>query len=424
MKIKEVMEKTELTDRAIRLYIENGLVHPRFTESYNGRKNIDFTEDDLKALQNIATLRKADFSIAEIKSIAEGSQKCKAVLETFIRSKTDKIENDTKIVEALSPLLSEEETNINSICERLNSVTEDKAVPEADTKVPLWERIEKWFFCAVGVVGIVSFLLFVIYNAYLLIVVHGIKYPHFYFKELHYMYIFCALPLIIPVILFCIYRKHLTLHWRIVRIIISLLLSAAMVWGIYYFYAYSYLSRLSPFYSSQTDNPSHYLDVDKGYGEIPDIFPDKIPEYADKEKVELWLPKRYPQSTEYYYSFSMDNDSYSELYAQWRIPDNTPPKWKKVENPPEDELKVMVDKYKKMKAVNGEEPVVKTKGTWELIYYADSHETDFGKNYNYIIFAYNTKRRLVRFIQAENYAGECGGNGAVVPYYLTLDWYS
>ena len=161
MKIKEVIAKTDLTDRAIRLYIENGLVHPRFTENYNGRKNIDFTEDDLKTLQNIATLRKADFSIAEIKSITEGSQNCKSVLEEFIKSKSDKIENDTKIVKALSPLLGEEETDINSICERLNAVTENKDVPEADTKTPLWERIEKRFFYVVGSVGIIWFILFV-----------------------------------------------------------------------------------------------------------------------------------------------------------------------------------------------------------------------------------------------------------------------
>ena len=422
MKIKEVIAKTDLTDRAIRLYIENGLVHPRFTETYNGRKNIDFTEDDLKTLQNIATLRKADFSIAEIKSITEGSQNCKSVLEEFIKSKSDKIENDTKIVEALSPLLGEEETDINSICERLNAVTENKDVPEADTKTPLWERIEKRFFYVVGSLGIIWFILFVLCNIYLMAEVHEIKYPYFNFEQLHYMYIFCALPLIIPVILFCVYRKHLTLHWRIPRIIISLLLTAAMVWGMYFSFAYTFISKISPFYSSQTDNPSHYLNVDKGYGDIPDIFPDKIPEYADKEKVEMWRPKRFPESTQYYYNFTLNNNSHSELYAQWYIPKAH--YWLSLERPATDEFDAMVEEYKNKNSINNKKPVFKTKGTWHLIYYADSHEADFSKDYNYIVFAYNTNRRLVRFIQAENYAGKCGGNGTVVPHYLTLDWYS
>ena len=130
MKIKEVIAKTDLTDRAIRLYIENGLVSPSITENYSGRKNIEFSDDDLVTLQNIATLRKADFSIAEIKSITESAEQCKAVLESFIKNKSEKIENDSKIVEALSPLLSTVNPDISIICENLNAVTADKTVPK------------------------------------------------------------------------------------------------------------------------------------------------------------------------------------------------------------------------------------------------------------------------------------------------------
>ena len=36
MKIKEVCEKTGLTDRAVRFYIENELIHPDYTENYTG----------------------------------------------------------------------------------------------------------------------------------------------------------------------------------------------------------------------------------------------------------------------------------------------------------------------------------------------------------------------------------------------------
>lgn len=69
MKIKEVIKETGLTDRAIRLYIENELVKPEYDENYNGRKSIDFSENDIQQLKNIALLRKADFSIPEIKSL-------------------------------------------------------------------------------------------------------------------------------------------------------------------------------------------------------------------------------------------------------------------------------------------------------------------------------------------------------------------
>lgn len=46
MKIKQVCEATGLTDRAVRYYIEEGLIAPRYTENYLGRKAFDFSEDD------------------------------------------------------------------------------------------------------------------------------------------------------------------------------------------------------------------------------------------------------------------------------------------------------------------------------------------------------------------------------------------
>ena len=418
MKIKEVIEKTKLTDRAIRLYIENGLVSPSITENYSGRKNIEFSDDDLVTLQNIATLRKADFSIAEIKSITESAEQCKAVLESFIKNKSEKIENDSKIVEALSPLLSTVNPDISIICEKLNAVTADKTVPKEDTKTPLWEKIEKWFFLVVGSVGIVCFISFIIYNFYLITVVHEIKYPYFAFKELHYIYIFCALPFIIPIFLFLVYAKHFKLKWRIVRTLISLLLTAVMVWGICYTYAYSSLARLEPFCMSQTDNPSHYLDVD-GHLELPEsFFPDEIPEYAGKNKY-MWFFKKYPNYTQYFYKRGLNVD----VFAQWRIPDRTPPKWMKVENPPEDEFYAEIQRMKNYKTESGNPPMEKTKCNWTLLYYADTSEDDFSQYYKYLIFAYNEDKRLVRYIYS-GAGGENPGGVFSIPYYLTLDWYS
>ena len=48
MKIKEVCEKTGVTDKAIRTYIKNGLVFPDYEENYPGRKKFDFSEADIE----------------------------------------------------------------------------------------------------------------------------------------------------------------------------------------------------------------------------------------------------------------------------------------------------------------------------------------------------------------------------------------
>ena len=66
MRIKEVCERTGLTDRAIRLYMENGLIVPKQEYNYMGRRSISFDEEDIRVLEDVATLRQAGFSIADI----------------------------------------------------------------------------------------------------------------------------------------------------------------------------------------------------------------------------------------------------------------------------------------------------------------------------------------------------------------------
>lgn len=69
MKIKAVCAITGLTDRTIRYYIEQKLIAPNYTENYLGRKTFDFSEKDINELKSIATLRKFDFTIEEIREI-------------------------------------------------------------------------------------------------------------------------------------------------------------------------------------------------------------------------------------------------------------------------------------------------------------------------------------------------------------------
>ena len=63
MRMKDVLARTGLSERAVRLYIENGLLSPRQDSSYAGRKSITFSEEDVEALEVIATLRRAGFSL-------------------------------------------------------------------------------------------------------------------------------------------------------------------------------------------------------------------------------------------------------------------------------------------------------------------------------------------------------------------------
>lgn len=66
MRMKEVLARTGLTDRAVRLYIESGLVHPACERSYTGRASFSFDEADVVVLAEVAELRRAGFAIADI----------------------------------------------------------------------------------------------------------------------------------------------------------------------------------------------------------------------------------------------------------------------------------------------------------------------------------------------------------------------
>ena len=68
MKIGEAAKRTGLTEKAIRVYVDNGLVHP-IVEQTTHRNSYNFTEDNIRELERINIFRKAGFSIFEISVI-------------------------------------------------------------------------------------------------------------------------------------------------------------------------------------------------------------------------------------------------------------------------------------------------------------------------------------------------------------------
>lgn len=74
MKMKEVIQQTGLPEKTIRFYESRGLVHPA-TERRNGRTYHEFSTEDVAALKSIVTLRKAQFSIEEIRAMQTSPEK-------------------------------------------------------------------------------------------------------------------------------------------------------------------------------------------------------------------------------------------------------------------------------------------------------------------------------------------------------------
>ena len=74
MKMKEVCIQTGLTERAVRFYVQEKLVVP-LAQRRGGRTWLDFSPADVERLKAIATLRKAGFTIEEIRSMGADFEK-------------------------------------------------------------------------------------------------------------------------------------------------------------------------------------------------------------------------------------------------------------------------------------------------------------------------------------------------------------
>ena len=68
MKMREVCLRTGLTERTVRFYVEQGLLSPA-REPRNGRTYLTFSEADVALLDDLATLRRAAFSLGEIAAL-------------------------------------------------------------------------------------------------------------------------------------------------------------------------------------------------------------------------------------------------------------------------------------------------------------------------------------------------------------------
>lgn len=170
MKIKTVCERTGLSDRAIRLYIENGLLAPDKTENYTGRRSFDFSEDDVTRLDQIAVLRASGFSIAQIREVQENPEKIPAIVAEVTEKQETELRKSEKVLSSLSAL-SEEIGSFEELADRLTDETIPETPPE-DSRMRLRYLIARFiegaYSSAVvdGIVRTVILIMLVLFGYY------------------------------------------------------------------------------------------------------------------------------------------------------------------------------------------------------------------------------------------------------------------
>lgn len=409
MKIKEVIAKTGLTDRAIRLYIENGLVTPENQKSYNGRNNYNFSQADVDCFEQIALLRKADFSLEQIKALKQGGESARDTLLEYLTAKQESVVIGQKIFEALKDFPAEETVTMESICAKIKASIENTPLPDADKKATKGELLEKWlmripaiiFLAVWGLLGIGALITYR----------KDFPFPHFYGDLVNYIgTAYVLIPIVLAITVLWLYRKHLfhSNKRKRRRWIAGIALAIAFLVCIQPV-GLAGLALIPPVYS-ETDNPENYLTMGnyvKMYGDdIHKLFPANIPRSAIAEGSQWYPPDKFLDTTKYYYYFQEVGDPSFNIYAEWVLP----------EKEFAEELNRIQNYYPegaKQQELWGE---------WTCLSFTDD-TLDFRRaesliDYYYLIFAYNEKTGAVRYIAS--YSMDCGRDED--PYFLSLQW--
>ncbi len=382
MKIKEVSEKTNLTEKAIRLYIENGLVTPSFNETYTGRRNVEFSEENVEALKCISILRKAGFSIGEIKLMQSEPEKSKDILTDFIDKTNKRISTETEIVSLLNPLLSKDNITPELISESLNKPTvNEKTVPVEDSEIPYWQRFIKKLFFVFGIIGFIFSVLciFLILRVEIRDI-NNYLYPYYDLNSNDAFLMLCAiLSLILPVLIIFFNRKNEASARKKQRI--NAFISVFLIG----FYIVSSLFTSSLAFLASIANPESYVISYTEDIENYMVFDDEDAKKAMSE----FLPEKLSEVNGVKYEY------YYKNYGVWHQPPRTRVS---LEIPlGEENFEKNVEHYKSFRPADSvTEPSCESKNGWTLIYYRYKGENS-PSNYT-PIFAFNENENKVRFI--------------------------
>lgn len=417
MKIKEVIDKTQLTDKAIRLYIENGLVAPSIDESYSGRKSIVFSQTDVDRLKNVALLRKAGFSIADIKDIIESDEKAGMVVERFIIQTENNILHESEIITKLKNINTDEPVTLDIICQSLSASVINNDVPKEDTVLTLTERARKNFAIIFALMGISGSLLSVV----LILVSFKIEYIHLTVDRDMVPFVFLLyggilLILILSVVLLIVNYNHIPIGKRTWRDILTEIIALIMVLIFVPTIISSFFGTffVSCCFCSQTTDLNDYLVID-GYvqdvlgDDIKAVFPECIPASATRHEDRIY-EYVFPFTSKYYYNYSNCIDAGFDIVAEWKLSDD---EYKTAKSDFE------CNEFREIRKGNWNCFVVK-----EEVYGLEDELPDLWRNkgwstdsYTILIFAYNDTDNRVRYIASHAIDSYSYG-----PYYLSLDW--
>lgn len=403
MKIKQVCELTGLTDRAVRYYIEEGLVSPSYTENYMGRRAYDFSDADVTALNHVATLRKFGFTVEEIRRILTDPQESIAVVAEVRARKEETVRQEGENLNALARLEAEKAYTVAELAEMLAEPVQTAEVPKEDRWLNWKDRLISWLKATPE---------WVVMLLPVALVLLGVVDAEIDMRYLQYGDFLRMLPVVgtlalLPTIVIAVVKLVNRFRFRPVQKETRVM---AVVFGMLYIpvsFVLIVFGVCFSLYESETDDPAHYLQTDRIFA-MPDLAWELFPD-EPHTMTYTWQEGAYQQQpTDVKYHYYCNNDGYHDVYAQWRLsPEELAAEIARAEA-------LMSGESTYITGVHGDYEYMAVLGQW----YVGSGRiastcTPFEKdNQDLTMFAWNAETGEVRYIT-------CDRDN---PYYITLDW--
>lgn len=396
MKIKAVCELTGLTARTVRVYIDEQLIAPEFTENYLGRRSFEFSQSDIAALQNIATLRKYGFSIDEIRNILLDSQTSIAIIENVKQRTQIQADEYRERLKALSRVESLKAYSVEELSEILLQSEAEIQFPVELPKLNV-KRIVKS-----AVIFLIVWLPFVLVIGGIIDDITTYAYP-----KISITNVILTLFTLIPSVSILVITKLKPNIKRTVKRIILCLCVVAIPFSFVMPYGIVTRSETTDFRNYRDFDPDCLATRNKVFNEV---FP-MWPHYFENVKNEDGEWEAIYLDAKYYYRFFYGMDYTYDIYAEWPLEaDKFGEEVQRVKGVFE---KAIADKTYGYKFVE----IEKGEYTCLILYSGDEPFQKSTNNYQYLIFAYSETTNSVRYIYCDSLE-----NGVDQPYYLQLDW--
>jgi DNA-binding transcriptional MerR regulator len=396
VKIKAVCDLTGLTARTVRVYIDEQLIAPEFTENYLGRRSFEFSQSDIATLQNIATLRKYGFSIDEIRNILLDSQASIAIIENVKQRTQNQADEYHERLKALSRVESLKAYSVEELSEILLQGETEIQFPVELPKLNV-KRIVKS-----AVIFLIVWLPFVLVIGGIINDITTYAYP-----KINIANVILTLLTLIPSISILVITKLKPNIKRTVKRIILCLCVVAIPFSLVMPYGIVTRSETTDFRNYRDFDPDCLATRNKVFNEV---FP-MWPHYFENVKNEDGEWETVYLNAKYYYRFFYGMDYTYDIYAEWPLEaDKFGEEVQRVKGVFE---KAIADKTYGYKFVE----IEKGEYTCLILYSGDEPFQKATNNYQYLIFAYSETSNSVRYIYCDSLE-----NGVDQPYYLQLDW--